>query len=152
MYALFAARRRVAFVLLEVAFLSSDFTSRSSPAHSSTTTPLFYRLDRHVGLAGGLAAAVADAAGRLVEPVLFLTRRRLRELAPYATAVLLGFGAFFAALLVFTESPFAARRAGRPTAPGLNPLLRDPGMMIHPPLLYSATRCSRSRSPSRWRR
>ena len=44
--------------------------------------------------------------------VLFFTRRRLREVAPYATAVLLGFGAFFCALLVFLESPFdAARRA-----------------------------------------
>ena len=30
--------------------------------------------------------------------ILFATRRRLREVAPYATAVLLGFGAFFAAL------------------------------------------------------
>ena len=38
--------------------------------------------------------------------VLFLVRRRLRDVAPYATAVLLGFGAFFTALLVFAVSPF----------------------------------------------
>ena len=69
--------------------------------------------------------------------ILFLTRHRLRVLAPYATAVLLGFGAFFASLLVFAESPFS--RAPMPVSEGagLNPLLRDPGMMIHPPMLYS---------------
>ena len=44
--------------------------------------------------------------------MLFVTRRRLREVAPYATAVLLGFAAFFAALLVFEETPFDAARRG----------------------------------------
>ena len=41
--------------------------------------------------------------------ILYATRRRLREVAPYATAVLLGLGAFFASLLVFFESPFTGR-------------------------------------------
>ena len=70
--------------------------------------------------------------------VLFLTRRRMRDVAPYATAVLLGFGAFFCGLLVFAARPFDdARRRRRPRASGLNPLLRHPSMMIHPPMLYS---------------
>jgi cytochrome c-type biogenesis protein CcmF len=70
--------------------------------------------------------------------VLRITRQRLRELAPYATAVLLGFGAFFASLLVFLESPFDAIAGAVPAeGVGLNPLLRHPSMMIHPPMLYS---------------
>ena len=69
--------------------------------------------------------------------ILFLTRRRLREVAPYATAVLLGFGAFFCALLVFLESPFTTLAAPPAEGTGLNPLLRHPSMMIHPPMLYS---------------
>ena len=69
--------------------------------------------------------------------ILFLTRHRLRVLAPYATAVLLGFGAFFAGLLVFAESPFSKAPRVVSEGAGLNPLLRDPGMMIHPPMLYS---------------
>ena len=49
--------------------------------------------------------------------ILYLTRHRLRVLAPYAQAVLLGFGAFFAALLVFAETPFAqVADAGQPRA------------------------------------
>ena len=52
----------------------------------------------------------SSASGRAL--ILYLTRRRLREIAPYATAVLLGFGAFFAALLVFLETPFGQAVAG----------------------------------------
>ena len=69
--------------------------------------------------------------------VLFLVRRRLRDVAPYATAVLLGFGAFFTALLVFAVSPFHTVAQAPPEGTGLNPLLRHPSMMIHPPMLYS---------------
>ena len=69
--------------------------------------------------------------------ILFLTRQRLREVAPYATAVLLGFGAFFCALLVFLESPFDGLANPPAEGAGLNPLLRHPSMMIHPPMLYS---------------
>ena len=69
--------------------------------------------------------------------ILFATRRSLREVAPYATAVLLGFGAFFAGLLVFLESPFTLLAAPPAEGIGLNPLLRHPSMMIHPPMLYS---------------
>ena len=70
--------------------------------------------------------------------ILYVTRRRLREIAPYATAVLLGLGAFFASLLVFLESPFDQTVGPVPAeGVGLNPLLRHPSMMIHPPMLYS---------------
>ena len=69
--------------------------------------------------------------------VLFLTRRRVREIAPYATAILLGFAAFF--MRWRCSSPTRSRpRATRPTeGAGLDPLLLHPSMMIHPPMLYS---------------
>ena len=67
-----------------------------------------------------------------------ITRNRLRDIVPYATSVLLGFGAFFTTLLVFFDSPFDVRRIRRrSTGPGLDPLLRNPSMLIHPPMLYS---------------
>ncbi len=50
--------------------------------------------------------------------ILFLTRRKLREVAPYATAVLLGFGAFFSGCMVFLESPFTSVAPVPPRAPG----------------------------------
>ena len=69
--------------------------------------------------------------------ILFLTRRRAREVAPYATAVLLGFAVFFCTLLVFLENPFDRAATVVAEGAGLNPLLRHPSMMIHPPMLYS---------------
>jgi cytochrome c-type biogenesis protein CcmF len=126
-----------AFAILEIAFLRSDFSFATVASHSSTTTPTFYKG----------AAAWSSQEGSLLlwlwllslwsSLVLFSTRRQLRRVAPYATAVLLGFAAFFAALLVFKETPFALLAVARAEGDGLNPLLRHPSMMIHPPMLYS---------------
>src|SRR5919198_5140175 len=126
-----------AFAILEVAFLRSDFHYDVVATHSSTTTPTFYRA----------AAAWSSQEGSLLLGFwllslwsslgLFLVRRRLRDVAPYATAVLLGFGAFFTGLLVFKVTPFHTVATAPPEGTGLNPLLRHPSMMIHPPMLYS---------------
>ncbi|MBI5105714.1 MAG: heme lyase CcmF/NrfE family subunit [Solirubrobacterales bacterium] len=126
-----------AFVILELAFLRSDFSFAVVQSHSSTTTPTFYRA----------AAAWSSQEGSLLlwlwllslwsSLVLFLTRRRMRDVQPYATAVLLGFAAFFGGLLVFSVSPFDVLPVTPAEGVGLNPLLRHPSMMSHPPLLYS---------------
>ena len=68
---------------------------------------------------------------------LFLTRRRMRDVAAYATAILLGFGGFFISLMVFYAQPFATTNPAPSEGVGLDPLLRFPTMMIHPPMLYS---------------
>ena len=127
----------VAFAILEAAFLRSDFSFTLVAGHSSTTTPVFYRA----------TAVWSSQEGSLLLWVLLLslwsclllavTRRRAREVAPYAIAVLMGFGAFFCGLLVFLESPFALSSPVPAEGVGLNPLLRHPSMMIHPPMLYS---------------
>src|SRR5918997_1119051 len=126
-----------AFAILEVAFLRSDLSFATVASHSSTTTPTFYKG----------AAAWSSQEGSLLlwlwllslwsSLVLFATRRQLRRVAPYATGVLLGFAAFFAALLVFKETPFELLAVAPAEGAGLNPLLRHPSMMIHPPMLYS---------------
>jgi cytochrome c-type biogenesis protein CcmF len=127
----------VAFAVLELAFLRSDFSFVVVASHSSTTTPTFYQA----------AASWSSQEGSLLlwlwllamwsSLVLFLVRRRLRDVAPYAQAVLLGLAAFFAGLLVFAASPFQTLPVAPIEGAGLNPLLRHPSMMIHPPMLYS---------------
>ena len=47
---------------------------------------------------------------------------------------LLGFG--FLAFILFTSNPFERLNPVPPDGLGLNPLLQDPGLAIHPPLLY----------------
>ncbi|MBV9338067.1 MAG: cytochrome c biogenesis protein CcsA, partial [Solirubrobacterales bacterium] len=135
-YAL-AGLATLAFAILEAAFLRSDFSFDVVAQHSSTTTPTFYKL----------AAAWSSQEGSLLlwvfllsvwsSLILFLTRRRVREIAPYATAVLLGFGAFFTSLAVFFANPFATSAQPPTEGAGLDPLLLHPSMMIHPPMLYS---------------
>ena len=69
--------------------------------------------------------------------VLFLSAAGCATSCPTPTAVLLGLGAFFAGLLVFAAQPFTTLPVAPAEGAGLNPLLRHPSMMIHPPMLYS---------------
>jgi cytochrome c-type biogenesis protein CcmF len=136
-YAL-AGTSAVAFVILEAAFLRSDFSFALVTSHSSTTTPAFYRATAVWSSQEGSLLLWLMLLSLWSSLILYATRRRLREIAPYATAVLLGFGAFFAMLLVFLASPFDRTIGPLPAeGVGLNPLLRHPSMMIHPPMLYS---------------
>ena len=125
------------FAILEVAFLGSDFRSELVATHSSTTTPAFYRATAIWSSQEGSLLLWATLLSVWSSAILFITRRRVRELAPYATAVLCGFAMFFVALLVFMESPFNRLSPVPPEGNGLNPLLRHPSMMLHPPMLYA---------------
>ena len=127
----------VAFGLLEAAFLRSDFGFALVADHSSTTTPAFYKVTAVWSSQEGSLLLWLLLLSLWSSLVLFLTRKRMRIVAPWATAVLLGFAAFFASLLVFLESPFALLAVAPAEGAGLNPLLRHPSMMIHPPMLYS---------------
>jgi cytochrome c-type biogenesis protein CcmF len=138
MYAL-AGLIAAAFAILEAAFLRSDFSYNVVANASSTTTPTLYKA----------AAIWSTQAGSLMlwilllsvwsSVILFLTRGKLREVAPYATAVLLGFCAFFTALTVLVPNAHPFTTTGHPPSEGagLDPLLRHATMMIHPPMLYS---------------
>jgi cytochrome c-type biogenesis protein CcmF len=127
----------VAMFILQSAFVRSDFGFALVASHSSTTTPLFYRLTAVWSSQEGSLLLWVLLLSLWSSVVLFACRNRLREVTPYATAVLLGFGAFFTGLLVFFESPFTQLAAPPAEGTGLNPLLRHPSMMIHPPMLYS---------------
>ena len=104
-----------AFVLLEAAYLRSDFSFALVAESSSTDTPTFYKLTGMWSTPGGLAAAVGLLLSLFSSAVLFVTRRTQREIVPYATAVLGGGGRVLPALMVVWESPFGtlADRAGR---------------------------------------
>jgi cytochrome c-type biogenesis protein CcmF len=135
-YAL-AAVMTLAFVVLEVAFIRLDLSFDVVATHSSATTPLFYRA----------AAPWSSQEGSLLLWVwllsiwsslaLLVTRKRLVDVAPYATAVLLGFAAFFLSMSVFLANPFDVTNPAPAAGSGLQPLLRHPSMAIHPPMLYS---------------
>src|SRR5271170_673070 len=127
----------VAFAILEVAFLGNDFAFNTVADTSSRTTPAFYRAAAVWSSQEGSLLLWAWLMSMWSSLALFLTRKRLRDVAAYATAIMLGFGGFFVALMVFYANPFATTTPAPPEGVGLDPLLRFPTMMIHPPMLYS---------------
>ena len=127
----------VAMIVLEVAFLRNDFTFNTVADTSSRTTPALYRAAAVWSSQEGSLLLWAWLLSLWSSLALFLTRKRLRDVAAYATAILLGFGGFFVALMVFYANPFATTHPAPPEGAGLDPLLRFPTMIIHPPMLYS---------------
>jgi cytochrome c-type biogenesis protein CcmF len=124
-------------IVLEAAFLRDDFSFGLVADHSSTTTPTFYKLAAMWSSQAGSLLLWAWVLSIASSAVLLLTRNRHREITPYATAVLMGVGAFFVGLMLFASSPFAHLDPAPAEGAGLNPLLRHPSMLMHPPMLYS---------------
>src|SRR5437588_10518264 len=127
----------VAFVVLEAAFLRSDFSFDVVATHSSTTTPTFYKGAAMWSSQEGSLLLWVWLLSLWSSVALVVARRRVREAQPYATAVLLGFAACFGALLIFYADPFAISSPAPAEGAGLNPLLRHPSVMFRPPMLYS---------------
>lgn len=127
----------LATALIESRYLASDFRYELVAQNSSTSLPTFYKL----------AALWSSQAGSLLfwvlvlsifsSVVLHVTRRAHREIVPYATAVLAGIAGFFVFLMLAYASPFATLADPPAEGNGLEPLLRNPAMMFHPPMLYS---------------
>jgi cytochrome c-type biogenesis protein CcmF len=132
-----AALITTAVVLLEVAFVRDDFHFALVADHSSTTTPTFYKLTAMWSSQEGSLLLWAWVLSLASSGVLYMTRRRHREIVPWATAVLATLGSFFIGLMILKAQPFAHLDPAPQEGAGLTPLLRNPYMAVHPPMLYS---------------
>jgi cytochrome c-type biogenesis protein CcmF len=125
----------VAFAVLIWAFAVSDFSVSNVAANSHTDKPMLYKV----------SAAWGSHEGSLVLWCLVLTgfgavlsRARGLPFGLKASAVATqGFlGVMFLAFAVFTSNPFARLNPAPFQGNSLNPLLQDPALAFHPPLLY----------------
>src|SRR5207247_6690620 len=96
-YAL-AAVLTAAVIVLEAACLRSDFSFGLVADNSSTTTPTFYRLTAMWSSQSGSLLLWVWVLSLFSTAALIATRKRHREILPYATAVLGGIATLFAAL------------------------------------------------------
>jgi len=133
----FAVLLTICVVVIEAAFARTDLSLKVVADHSSTTTPGFYKLTAMWSSQEGSLLLWAWVLSLTSSAVLFATRNKHREIAPWATAVLMGLGSFFTGLMLFGANPFARLSPVPPEGVGLEPLLRHPAMAIHPPMLYS---------------
>ncbi|UYN94852.1 MAG: heme lyase CcmF/NrfE family subunit [Enhydrobacter sp.] len=126
----------LAFAALTQAYVVSDFSVANVVANSHTAKPLLYKISgvwgNHEGsmLLWALILAVFGAAVALFGDNL-PDSLRARVLAIQA---LIGIG--FLAFLLFTSNPFERVSPVPADGNGLNPLLQDPGLAFHPPMLY----------------
>ena len=126
-----------AFVLAEIAFARSDFSLDLVARYSSLDTPTLYKFTAIWSSQSGSLMLWVTMLSLYAALVLRTVRGRLVASTPYAIGVLGAVAVFFLALLVFVDSPFAALATVPRDGAGLNPLLRNEMMAIHPPLLYA---------------
>ncbi|WP_312238013.1 heme lyase CcmF/NrfE family subunit [Stenotrophomonas sp.] len=125
-----------AFGVLTAAFVTQDFSVRYVAENSNSLLPLAYRYSAvwgaHEGslLLWALVLALWNGA----------VARWSRQLPMVVLARVLGvlgiIGVGFLAFLIFTSNPFARLLPAPLEGHDLNPLLQDPGLIIHPPMLY----------------
>ncbi|WP_375394623.1 heme lyase CcmF/NrfE family subunit [uncultured Sphingomonas sp.] len=126
----------VAMACLIAVFLDSDMTVRLVVENSHSAKPWIYKFAGVWGNHEGsmlLWVTILGIAGGAVA----ILERRLPPRTSVATlgaqaAIALGFYAF----LLFASNPFARVWPGPADGRGLNPLLQDPGLALHPPTLY----------------
>jgi cytochrome c-type biogenesis protein CcmF len=126
----------IAYLALTAGFMAQDFSLRYVAENSNSLLPWYYRITAvwgaHEGslllwvlVLVGWNAAVALYSKDLPAPVV-------ARVLGVMGLVAVGFLAF----LVFTSNPFERLLPAAVEGRDLNPLLQDPGMIIHPPLLY----------------
>lgn len=135
----FCALVTICVVIIEIAFAGNDFSFNIVAQHSSIETPAFYKLAAMWSSQEGSLLLWAWVLSIVSSLALLATRNKLREIVPWATAVMMGVAAFFTGLMLFAPdvNPFAHLSPAPADGIGLNPLLQHPSMMIHPPMLYS---------------
>ncbi|MDX6655169.1 MAG: cytochrome c-type biosis protein CcmF [Solirubrobacterales bacterium] len=126
-------------VIIEVSFATNDFDFNIVAEHSSIETPMFYKLAAMWSSQEGSLLLWAFVLSTAASLALYSTRHKLRDIVPWATAVMMAIGAFFIGLMLFAPdvNPFHVLNPAPKDGIGLNPLLQHPSMMIHPPMLYS---------------
>ncbi|MGY6588354.1 MAG: heme lyase CcmF/NrfE family subunit [Wenzhouxiangella sp.] len=126
-----------AFLSLATLFLRHDFTVINVATNSNLLLPWYYRISATWGShEGSLLLWILMLAGWMLA-VAVMSRKVLPKV--FLTRVLSVMGLISIGFLLFTlltSNPFDRILPGPIDGQDLNPLLQDPGMIFHPPLLY----------------
>src|SRR6201992_2938879 len=125
----------LAFGTLVTAFVSSDFSVADVANNSHTLKPLIYKITGVWGNHEGSMLLWVLVLSLYAGAVAILGRggERLTSAALGVQGLL---AAAFLLFILFTSNPFLRLDPAPFEAAGLNPLLQDPGLAIHPPMLY----------------
>src|SRR4051794_36774739 len=95
--------------IIEIAFAGNDFSFNIVQQHSSIETPAFYKMAAMWSSQEGSLLLWAWVLSIVASLALYATRDKLRELVPWATAVMAAVASFFTGLMLFAGgvNPFA---------------------------------------------
>ncbi|MGE0232886.1 MAG: heme lyase CcmF/NrfE family subunit [Flavobacteriaceae bacterium] len=126
----------LAFVCLVAGYLRSDFSIANVWENSHSAKPLIYKISGTWGNHEGSMLLWVMILGLCAALVALFGANLPERLHARVLAIQGALSALFLAFILFTSNPFL--RLFPPPAEGrdLNPVLQDPGLAIHPPLLY----------------
>lgn len=126
----------IAFAVLAYSFLVSDFSVLNVANNSNSMLPWYYRLAATWGSHEGSILFWVVCLGWWSCAVAFSARRMPEVTQARVLSVLALVAVGFLFFILMTSDPFARLFPPAPEGADLNPLLQDPGMIFHPPLLY----------------
>ena len=135
---LVTALMTLATAIIVHAFIVQDYSIRYVDRYSDSVQPLFYKLTSYWGGLDGSIMFWVFLLSVFGAIAVKSNRERQRELIPYVVAVIASVQMFFLFLMIVHNNPFATYLTQAPVdGRGLNPLLQNPYMAIHPPSLYT---------------
>ncbi|MBI3170998.1 MAG: heme lyase CcmF/NrfE family subunit, partial [Hydrocarboniphaga effusa] len=126
----------MAYLCLTWAFVQNDFSVAYVASNSHTELPLMYRLSAVWGShEGSLLPWMLMLAGWTLAVALF-SRNLPGKITTHVLAVMGAISVGFLLFMLLTSNPFTRLLPSPEQGRDLNPLLQDPGMIFHPPMLY----------------
>ena len=126
----------ISFLGLVVSFVNSDFSNETVFNHSHTTKPLFYKISGTWGNHEGSLLLWLLVLTLFIFIFLLETEKQSKKYRiltlMFQEIIIIGFFIF----LIKTSNPFNHIFPVPNEGMGLNPILQDPALAIHPPILY----------------
>ena len=126
----------LAFATLANAFLGNDFSVLYVAQHSNSQLPAEYRFAAIWGGHEGSLLLWALILSVWTAAVATFSKHLPEEMVARVLGVMGLVSVGFLLFMLFTSSPFERLLPAAVDGRDLNPLLQDPGLVIHPPMLY----------------
>ena len=126
----------ISFLSLMYAYLISDFSNFNVFQNSHSNKPLIYKISGTWGNHEGsmlLWMSILSAYGFFFS----LTKNVDLEFKKLTLLIQSSLHTLFGLFILFTSNPFLINSVEVSQGLGLNPILQDPGLAIHPPILYA---------------
>jgi cytochrome c-type biogenesis protein CcmF len=132
-----AAIMVVASAVIVQLFVTDNYTVKYVQRYSDALQPMFYKITSYWGGLDGSIMFWVFLLSVFGSLAVYVNRERHRELIPYVVAIISGVQMFFLFLMIVHKNPFETFLVQAPQdGQGLNPLLQNMYMVIHPPSLY----------------